>query len=89
MGSNRESSNIALLLEFCFKGKLHVIWTTFLIQKEYFYYSIYFQGKLHVIWATGQQEDEFYKNDQLKYHGKQQRGIFVIGKLIYLNTNNL
>ena len=52
----------------------------FLNTKSILLLYFYFQGKLHVIWATGQQEDEFYKNDQLKYHGKQQRGIFVIGK---------
>jgi len=37
-----------------------------------------FQGKLHFVYATGQLDD-FYKADQLKYHGrKAQRGIAVI-----------
>ncbi len=42
--------------------------------------TFFFQGRLHLIWATGQTQDEFYKNDQLKYHGRQQRGIYVIGE---------
>jgi len=32
------------------------------------------EGKMHVIWAFGQQK-EFYEADQLKYHGRTNRGI--------------
>ena len=37
------------------------------------------EGKLTLIWAYGQ-EDSFYKPDQLKYHGKANRGINVLGE---------
>jgi len=40
-----------------------------------------FKGKLHMIWATGQ-EDDFYKADQLKYHGRKNRGIAVIDVVV-------
>ena len=52
-------------------------------------YLYFFQGRLHLIWATGQTQDEFYKNDQLKYHGRQQRGIYVIGEILHftIETN--
>ena len=36
-------------------------------------------GVMTLIWAHGQL-DSFYKQDQLKYHGKSNRGINVIGQ---------
>jgi len=46
------------------------------------------EGKLTLIWAYGQ-EDSFYKPDQLKYHGKANRGINVLDIGVGLPSSSL
>ena len=46
-----------------------------------------FSGRMNIIWATGQKSNNFYKEDQLKYHGGN-RGKYTLGKQLQIKQAN-